>query len=195
MKSKQGYIKILLVSRGQKRWSMGIFLAVFLLSFNIIPAKSEPVITKVDSNHKAFGYTATSAINNNKDRIVSGAGAEKVIGEGADSGRLTKKLVPVIQKSFNRYQSYYLYIFIGGFVLFAFIRLIDPSYLNSVFTSAANSNLLLNLFKEGIFGLNITGLLLDIVCISMMAIYIQVFFFAASPGLFLWILGFTSIAY
>jgi hypothetical protein len=112
-----------------------------------------------------------------------------------DNKRLTKKIVPVIQKSFSRYPSYYLFIFIGGFVLFALIRLIDPSYLSSVFESALNSNLLLSLFKEGIFGFNITSLLLDLVCICMMGIYIQVFFFSASPELFLWILGFTAIGY
>ena len=149
-----------------------------------------------------------TAVNNN-DAITSGRGAEKgslavsfVVVQNSeplqrkpDSNRLTKKIVPVIQKSFNRYPPYYLFIFIGGFVLFALIRLIDPSYLQSVFASAVNINLLLNLFKEGIFGFNITSLLLDLVCISMMGIYIQVFFFNLSPDLFLWILGFTSIAY
>src|SRR5580700_536757 len=97
----------------------------------------------------------------------------------SDSNRLTKKIVPVIQKSFSRYPPYYLFIFIGGFILFALIRLIDPSYLNSVFVAAGNINLLLNLFKEGIFGFNITGLLLDLVCIGMMGIYVQVFFYTS----------------
>ena len=159
-----------------------------LIGFNIRSAKSAPLISNVDSVHKTFGYPGVSTTN-------KGIATGKSASSEADSGRLTKKIVPVIQKSFNRYPPYYLFIFLGGFVLFALIRLIDPSYLNSVFTSAANSNLLLNLFKEGVFGFNITGLLLDTVCTCMMAIYIQVFFFSASPGLFLWILGFTTIAY
>src|ERR1039458_2732857 len=64
-----------------------------------------------------------------------------------DSQRLSKKIFPVIRKSFNRYPSYYLYIFLAGFVIFAAIRLIEPSYLKFLLASTINLNLLLNLFK------------------------------------------------
>jgi len=166
-----------------------LILFGFIFILNIIPAKSN-----------SLNLTANQVLNTSGDILIASANygivpAGKNASPGSDSNRLTKKIVPVIQKSFSRYHPYYLYIFIGGFVLFALIRLIDPSYLSSVFAAAFNSNLLLNLFKEGIFGFNITGLLLDLVCICMMGIYIQVFFFSLFPDLFLWILGFTAIAY
>ena len=181
MKIHEGKIKGCLIRCLQK--SKAIYSSVFIIVtltmiFDISSVKS--LASPFDSNQILASSTTLPV-------------KTKPIAE--DNDRLTKKIAPVIQKSFNRYPSYYLFIFIGGFVLFALIRLIDPSYLSSVFASAVNSNLLLNLFKEGIFGFNITSLLLDLVCICMMGIYIQVFFFSQASDFFLWILGFTAIAY
>jgi hypothetical protein len=112
-----------------------------------------------------------------------------------DSMRLSKKIFPVIRKSVNRYPSYYLFIFLAGFVIFAIIRLIDPSYLKFLLASTININLLLNLFKEGVFGFNVTNLLLDLLCVGIGSIFIQVYFFDFQPQLFPWILAFSAVAY
>src|ERR1700722_18250490 len=65
------------------------------------------------------------------------------IAPAPDSQRLSKKIFPVIRKSFNRYPPYYLFIFLAGFVIFAAIRLIEPSYLKFLLASTVNLNLLL----------------------------------------------------
>lgn len=169
-------------------WGIGLFFLAVLVCDQVYPIhksifpenKKESFSIKRDMNHNPVALAMLPADINSKV---------------ADSSRITKKIIPVIRKSIERYPGYYLFIFLGGFIVFALIRIIDPSFLRSIFDATLNINLLLGLFKEGIFGFNITSLLLDLVCICMTGIYIQVFFFSAASSLFLWILGFTAIAY
>lgn len=112
-----------------------------------------------------------------------------------DTGHISRLIIPTLKHTIDRYPTYFLFIFIGGFVLLAVIRLIDPPYLKNFIISSVNLKHLLYLFNEGQFGFGFTNLLLDVLSISMMAIAIQQMFFAQHIELFIWILAFTFAGY
>jgi hypothetical protein len=112
-----------------------------------------------------------------------------------DTSHISKLLIPKIENRINRYPTYFLFIFIGGFVLIAVIRLIDPPYLKNFIISSVNLKHLLYLFNEGQFGFGFTNLLLDVISISMLSIVIQQVFFPSQIELFVWILAFTFVGY
>jgi hypothetical protein len=107
----------------------------------------------------------------------------------------SRRIFPVFQKTINKYQPFYFFMFIGGFIMIAIIRLINPPYLRNLFAASVNLKLLLNLFKDGIFGFNITNLLLDMLCVAMLSIGVQIYFYVNHPENFLWILSFITIVY
>jgi hypothetical protein len=107
----------------------------------------------------------------------------------------SRRILPVFKKTINKYQPFYFFMFIGGFIMMAVIRIINPSYLRSLVSATLNLKLLLTLFKEGIFGFDITNFLLDLLCVGMLSIGVQIIFFVNQPSYYLWILSFITIAY
>jgi hypothetical protein len=148
--------------------------------------------------------TMNHASTTNQSSTTSQAPATSTAQQTAKPGSATAKdsarknevhIGNKLQRTINRFVPYYVFIFLGGFVLLAVIRILDPPYLRNLIVSSINLKLLLNLFKEGIFGFNVTNLLLDVLCICMFSICIQVYFFPAHPQYFVWILAFTGITY
>ncbi|MGZ5244111.1 MAG: DUF4271 domain-containing protein [Bacteroidia bacterium] len=107
----------------------------------------------------------------------------------------SEKIIPQIKETIDRFPSYYLYIFIGCFVLLAVIRLLSPTYLRELLLSVFNLKLLLNIFKEGRFDWNVNNTLLDVVFVLMLSIGIHQGLFATDPGFFLWVFAFTAMGY
>ena len=111
------------------------------------------------------------------------------------SSHPSEKIIPGISNDVNRYPLYYLFLFIGGFVLLAIVRLLSPADLMELLKSSVNMKLLLYLFKEGRFGFTVTNVLLDALAIAMFGIFFQQLVFPGHYQLFPWVLAFTFLAY
>jgi hypothetical protein len=167
------------------------FLSALLLLavLSISKSNADSHLDTVNPNTGIFSLTKDS-IHNTHNAVIQHASPSH--GAPNNEGR---RILPVFQKTINKFQPFYFFMFIGGFIMLAVIRIINPPYLFNIFTASINLKLLLSLFKEGIFGFNITSMLLDILCVAMLSIGVQIFFFVNQPQYFLWILSFISIAY
>lgn len=117
------------------------------------------------------------------------------VAEDTSIAHPSEKIIPQLKETIERFPSYYLYIFIGCFVLLAVIRLLSPSYLKELLLSVLNLKLLLNIFKEGRFDWNVNNTLLDAIFVLMLSIGIHQGLFAHRPDFFLWVLAFTAMGY
>lgn len=157
------------------RWLLSLFFVISL----ICPA------TETFAQDTALADTNTlkkSAIINNTDSIVSPA--DTIIAPVKD---------PVLRmrKELHKFPSYYIYVFLAGFIILSLITLADPYYLQEIFLSAFKTSHLFTLLQEGRFGLNFINILLDLIFISVFSIIIQVEFFPDKPSFFIWIAIFS----